>query len=117
MGKWGIFATKFHAFGEPRDTIDTATAYNNLACCLAALDRPVEATWPELDEEKQFHLFHGVAELAGKKKIMVLPLLIQGRICPFSFRIKPQSLVYKDNSSKMTFLARMSSNPLPGRGV
>jgi len=25
-----------------RDTIDTATAYNNLACCLAALDRPVE---------------------------------------------------------------------------
>lgn len=25
------------------DTIDTATAYNNLACCLAALDRPVEA--------------------------------------------------------------------------
>ena len=27
---------------RPRDTIDTATAYNNLACCLAALDRPVE---------------------------------------------------------------------------
>lgn len=58
----GIFATKFHAFGEARDTIDTATAYNNLACCLAALDRPVEATWMSL---KGFHIFHGVA---GMKK-------------------------------------------------
>ena len=53
-GNMGIFATNFHAFGEPRDTIDTATAYNNLACCLAALDRPVEATWPELEEFQKF---------------------------------------------------------------
>ena len=34
------------------DTIDTATAYNNLACCLAALDRPVEAAaYSELSVE------------------------------------------------------------------
>lgn len=26
-----------------RDTVDTATSYNNLACALAALDRPLEA--------------------------------------------------------------------------
>lgn len=89
------------------DTVDTATSYNNLACCLAALDRPLEAlAFVELASEI-------LKELAGEdhpRTQTTLRNLEKARTAPkhitiemphlFSFPTKPVILGRKGRRKK-----------------